>query len=136
MTVSAPRTGIDHARPDSDRAASSIWWRGCPLEVEARHFVMATAEVSGLSPQELSSRMIAAPLVTWRRLGMAAAARCGHLSGPTVAEAFVQDASLVAQAKAWATLAAQSDPTVAERIVQIQGWAMAHAISELSGFKR
>lgn len=133
MTALAPCVGVDLARPGSERSAVSIWWRGRPLEVEARHFVTATARVSGLPRADLLSRRLGAEVVTWRRLGMVAAARCRHLSGPAVARAFEHDASLVAKAKVWAARAGVADPMINARIVEIQGWALAFAISELSG---
>ena len=133
MTAPDTYVGIDFARPGAGRSAASIWWRGRPLEVEARHFVTATARVSGLPRADLLSRRLGAEVVTWRRLGMVAAARCRHLSGPAVARAFEHDASLVAKAKVWAARAGVADPTINARIVEIQGWALAFAISELSG---
>ena len=57
----------------------------------------------------------------------------GGAGGPAVARAFEHDASLVAKAKVWAARAGVADPMINARIVEIQGWALAFAISELSG---
>ena len=72
MTAPDTYVGIDFARPGAGRSAASIWWRGRPLEVEARHFVTATARVSGLPRADLLSRRLGAEVVTWRRRARAA----------------------------------------------------------------
>ncbi|SFJ25252.1 hypothetical protein [Albimonas pacifica] len=126
MTAPRPTLG-EAARPI---AAASVWWQGRPLDVTARHFVAATAQAAGVSEAEILGHGRGEP-ARWRRLGLAAAGRCAHLTCAAVAEAFERDPSAVAHAMTATAQAAASDPEVGRRIAEIQWRAMELAVREL-----
>ena len=127
MTAPRPTLG-EAARPVS---AASVWWQGRPLDVTARHFVTATAQAAGVSEAEILGHGRGEP-ARWRRLGLAAAGRCGHLTTAAVGEAFERHPSAVTHAMTATAQAAASDPEVGRRIAEIQWRAMELAVRELT----
>ena len=112
-------------------APAAVWWQGRPLEVAARHFVPATAAASGASEAALLSPRREGDLAAWRRLGMAAAARCPHLTSIAVGEAFGRDHSAVIHALRQTEVEGVADREVGRRIAEIQWRAMQLAIEEM-----
>ena len=127
--MTAPRPTLGEAAHPV--AASSVWWQGRPLDVTARHVVTATAQAAGLCEAEILGHG-RGESARWRRLGLAAAGRCGHLTTAAVGEAFERHPSAVTHAMTAMTLGMElGGSTIGKRIAEIQWRAMELAVREL-----